>query len=215
MPTPPSRPVPPPVLELALDLSGWPLVRALTAELLMVIWALATLVAGVVLVVVGLDSTVSLVAGGVLMLGYGLWAGRGWVRRLRAKYRVLTSGFPTLRLTDLGIQVRNVFGHLDGAALAWTDCAAVVVSRAPAGSTAPAPVTRYVHFVPVDEARVSGRPLAADLRPRLLGLTETQSLTVWLEIAGQRPGADDVVAWVRDRRPGLRLVGAPQSASDE
>lgn len=206
----------PPVLELALELRP-SMIRLFARDLLFVLWCAAAVVFSVVVAVQFADR-LDVVAVCALGLGWSLWQGWRWVRLLRRKIRVLGSGVVTLRLDDLGVRVRSLFGNLDGADLAWTDCAAVVVSRAPASVDAPARVTRYVQFVAVDEDRIEGHTRASDLRPALLGIAPRQALMVWLELAGQLPGADEVVAWVRARRPGLRLVdsaGTAQSVREE
>lgn len=194
----------PPVLELALELRP-AMIRLSARDLLFVLWCAAA-VAFSVVVAVQFADRLDVVGVCALVLGWSLWQGWKWMGLLRRKIRVLGRGVVTLRLDDLGVRVRSLFGNVDGAALAWTDCAAVVVSRAPASFDAPARVTRYVQFVPVDEDRIEGRTTAGDLRPALLGIAPRQALMVWLELAGQQPGADEVVAWVRARRPGLRLV---------
>ena len=187
------------------------LVRALRQELLWLGWALASVVAAVVVIVV-FDNTPARL-GMVLGIAWCVYQGRNAVRVLRTKHQILTSGIPTLRLSDLGVQVRNLFGHLDGAALAWSDCAAVVVSRVPSDPTSWVPATRYVRFVPLAPDRVAGTPRKSDSRPALLDLTPQESLTAWLELTDQRPGADEVVAWLRLHRPALRLVGVGDRAA--
>jgi hypothetical protein len=186
--------------------------RVFHREILALLWAAGSAVGAVVVLVVidALAARIAMILG-IAWCGYVGWT---WGRGLRRKKRVLDSGIPTLRLSDLGIQVRNLFGNLDGAALAWVDCAAVVVSRAP-GGTHPVPVHRYVQFLPVAEDRVEGQPRSGDSRIALLGLTASQARTVWLDLLGQVDTADHVVAWLRTHRPGLRLVGAGDAPADQ
>jgi hypothetical protein len=193
-------------LEIRFEPTRRQLLRAHRQELLWLGWAVAAVTSAVVIFVVfdHLGARVAMALG----IAWCVFQGRQALRRILLKHRILTSGIPTLRLSDLGVQVRNLFGHLDGAALAWVDCAAVVVSRVPKDPTAWVPATRYVRFVPVAPDRVEGTARKPDSRPGLLDLTPQESLTVWLELAGQRPGADEVVAWLRVHRAGLRLVGA-------
>lgn len=136
----------------------------------------------------------------------------------RKRYRVLSAGIATLQLDDLGVRVRDVPLDIDGTALAWADCAAVVVSRVPKGPEWPVQPVRYVQFVPVSDDRasfVARRRRATDVRMRLLGLTETAASLTWLELPGSRPDADDVLAWIAARRPRTRIVGAGHSVTDE
>ena len=190
--------------------SAWHLLRQ---EITALVWAAATLIGSAVCFL-----AVDRAAGRVAMVLSTIWCvyvARSWGRSALRKVRVAHSGVPTLVLDDLGIRVRNVLGHLDGAWLAWVDCAAVVVSRAPAG---PLPVARYVQFVPVHSDRVEGEPQRSDVRPAQLLLSPTESLLAWMELRGQEPGADEVSAWIRRHRPGVRLVDGRvvrQSASDE
>jgi hypothetical protein len=191
----------------------WPrLVRALARELVWLAWALAASISSILglLLLDGVPVRVGLVLG----LAWCVFQGRNATRVLSRKYRILTSGIPTLKLGDLEVRVRNLFGHLDGAALAWTDCAAVVVSKAPKDPSSWVDASRYVRFVPVAPDRVEGQPRRSDSRAGLLDLSPQESLTVWLELVGQRPGADEVVAWLRAHRPALRIVGAGHSSEE-
>lgn len=150
----------------------------------------------------------SVVAVGLLVLAWCLYSGWRQARATRSKVRVLSSGIVTLRLDDLGARVRTPYGNLDGAFLAWADCAAVVVSRAPRGVGGPVPVARYIQLVPLRPDAVEGEPRSTDQRAAMLDLSPTDARTAWLELPGSRPTALDVAAWLRTRRPGLRLVGA-------
>jgi hypothetical protein len=199
-------------LEIRYEPTWRRLGRALARELVWLAWALAASISSIVGLVV-LDG-VPVRIGLVLGLAWCVFQGRNAIRVLLRKHRILTSGIPTLKLGDLDVRIRHLFGNLDGAALAWADCAAVVVSKAPKDPSAWVDASRYVRFVPLAPDRVEGQPRQSDSRAGLLDLTPHEALTVWLELVGQSPGADEVVAWLRTHRPTLRIVGAGQS-SDE
>ena len=128
---------------------------------------------------------------------------------------MLRAGAPSLYLDELGVRVRYPLTLADPAYLAWTDCAAAVASRIPVRSPG---FRRTVQFVPLHEDLVEGPADPRDPRPEALGMTPAVARMVWLELDGQEPGADEAVAWLREHRPGLRLLGAgdpaPQSSEE-
>lgn len=149
----------------------------------------------------------------IVWCGWVIWS---IVPSARKKYRALSMGMVTLQLDDLGVRVRDVPMHLDGAALAWTDCAAAVVSKAPKGPEWPVQPVRYVQFVPLSEDRVETKALKrGDARTKLLGLSEIAAALTWLELPGSDPTADDVIAWITAHQPTKRIVGAGHSVTDE
>ncbi len=187
---------------------------AFAATVVHLAWCAVVIVPSALLLVTGPEPALALIS--VIVIAWGSWVIWSIVPPARKKYRVLSMGVPTLQLDDLGVRVRDVPMHLDGASLAWTDCAAVVVSKAPKGPEWPVQPARYVQFVPVSEDRVethgAGR---GDVRMKLLGVTETAAALTWLELPGVRPDADEVVAWIKARRPQTKLVGAGHSVTDE
>jgi hypothetical protein len=184
-----------------------PSVRLLARELVLLGWCAVSMVGAVVVLVV-YDAPAARLA---MVLGV-LWSGYAaltWGRALRRKLRILRVGAPSLHLDELGVRVRYPFSLHDASGLAWTDCAAVVLSDVPVRA---AGIRRYVQFVAVADDRIEGRPHPRDPRPDQLGLTPAAARLAWLELAGQQPDADDVVAWLRTHRPGLRLVGTGAAA---
>jgi hypothetical protein len=143
------------------------------------------------------------------------YASRGWLLRLRRRRGVLDSGMPTLALDDLGARVRHPYGNPDGAYVAWADCAAVVVSRMPTAGRTPDAHRAYVELVPVAPDRVEGVARARDQRTELFDRTPDQVRLIWVEYVGVGREAGEVTAWLRARRPGLKVVDslAAHSAS--
>lgn len=181
------------------------------------VWCLAAIF-GAVLLATSQSHSVRILGACALIVAWCGWTGWTTIRDVRRRHRVLSLGVPTLELDGLGLRVRDVPMHLDGAALAWADCAAVVLSASPRGRDWPVQPQRYIQFVPVSEDRVSssGRPPRADDgRVVLLGLSKVAASLTWLELPGVRPDADDVVAWLRVHRPTMRLIGARHSVTDE
>lgn len=153
-----------------------------------------------------------------LIVAWCGWTGWRTFRSARRLHRVLSAGVPALRLDALGLHVRDVPRHLDGAALAWSDCAAVVISVSPKGREWAVRPHRYVQFLPVSDDRViaPGRRISSrDARVELLGLSAAAASVTWLELPGVRPDADDVVAWLRLHRPSTKVVGAGYSVTEE
>ncbi|RYB91754.1 hypothetical protein EUA93_16555 [Nocardioides oleivorans] len=150
------------------------------------------------------DGQVLLVA--LVYSAASVWAGRSWLTSMRTRRTVLSSGIPTLQLDDLGARVRHPYGNLDGAFLAWTDCAAVVVSRLPTAGRTPDTHRAYVELVPVSPDRVQGASREKDQRTTLLDRSATEVRTVWIEYAGVGRTAREVADWLRAHRPGLTVV---------
>lgn len=168
------------------------------------------------------------VATGAIVVGWVAWAGwrarpevlplavinTAWclyvagsaLTRWRGRRRTLASGFPTLHLDDLGARVRHPFGNLDGAFLAWSDCAAAVVSRTPTAGRTQESYRAYVEFVPVAPDRVEGEPRSSDQRRLLLDRPPHEVRLVWMELTGVGRTATEVAAWLRSHRPTLTVV---------
>lgn len=154
----------------------------------------------------------------VIVIVWCSWVIWSIVPSARKKYRVLSMGMVTLQLDDLGVRVRDVPLDIDGTGLAWTDCAAVVVSKAPKGPEWPVQPDRYVQFVPLSDDRAAIAPRrhpTRDVRVKLLGLSEIAAALTWLELPGSDPTADDVIAWITAHQPDKRIVGAGHSVTDE
>ena len=149
----------------------------------------------------------------VLLTGWCVFVAASWLRSARRRLAVMRSGIPTLVMDDLGVRVRHPFGNLDGAHLAWAECAAVVVSRPPTAGRVPDAYRAYVEFVPIAPDRVDG-VARRDQRTTVLERSPEQVRTIWLELTGVGRGAGEVADWLRAHRPTLRLVDslARQSA---
>ena len=176
--------------------------RLLSREIVMLGWAAVSLVGAIVIIVV-YDDTLARV-GLAAVVVYTAWALWSWGRALRRKVRVLRTGAPSLHLDDLGVRVRYPLTLADPSYLAWTDCAAAVLSQVPVRSPG---FRRSVQFVAIHDDRIEGPELRNDPRSSVLSIEPEAARMVWLEIDGQLPGGDDVMGWLRDHRPGLRLVG--------
>jgi hypothetical protein len=185
-----------------------PSARLLSQELTMLAWATVSTVGSIVVLVV-YGHTGARVAMALILL-YSVWAAWTWGRTLRRKLHVLRTGAPSLQLDELGVRVRYPLTLADPSYLSWVDCAAAVLSKVP--SRAPG-FRRYVQFIPVADDRVEGPRVRRDPRPVQLDLGPAAARMAWLELDGQEPDADDVVAWLRTHRPGLRLVGAGDHAA--
>ena len=183
---------------------------------LLLAWSVLVIGWAVVLVVSAPDS-VPMLAVAALLVGWSGWGLWRTVPHARRRHRVLSMGVPTLQLDDLGVRVRDVPLQLDPAALGWADCAAVVVSAAPKRTEWPVQPVRYVQFVPMspDRIQTSAGRRTGDVRAAVLGVSDTQALVTWLELPGSEPGAQAVVEWLRTHQPGLKVVGAGHSVSDE
>lgn len=152
----------------------------------------------------------------LLIVGYSSWGLWRTARSAHTKFRVFSMGVPSLVLDELGVTVRDVPLQPDGARLSWSDCAAVVVSKAPRDSRWIIQPRRYLHFVPLSEDRVEGTVRRRTPRHAILpGIPETSALLVWLELPGLVPGADDVVDWIRAHQPDAKLIGRDYSVTDE
>jgi hypothetical protein len=179
-----------------------------------VLWCAVVIVPALLLLFARPEPAVAFIS--VILIAWCSWVIWSIVPSARKKYRVLSMGIATLQLDDLGVQVRDVPMQLDAAALAWTDCAAVVVSKAPKGPEWPVQPGRYVQFVALSEDRVESKSIGrGDVRTKLLGLTPTAASLTWLELPGLRPDADDVIAWITAHQPSKRVVGAGHSVTDE
>lgn len=188
---------------------------AFAGTLLHLLWCAALIVFAFMLVGSG-SGELALFAIAAILVALSCWNLWRTIPVIRRKYRSLSMGMVTLRLDDLGVQVRDVPMQVDPAGLTWTDCAAVVVSRAPKGPEWPVQPDRYVQFVPVSEDRVELKGIRRnDVRTKLLGLSPTASSLTWLELPGSQPDADDVVAWITSRQPTKRVVGDGHSVTDE
>lgn len=106
------------------------------------VWCVALIVWAVLLVLSDPGST-ALLAIAAILVGWSGWGLRRIVPHARTRHRKLSMGLPTLQLDELGVRVRDVMMHLDGASLAWADCAAVVVSAAPKRTEWPVQPVRY------------------------------------------------------------------------
>lgn len=200
---------------LVLGPGSW---RQLTAQLVGIVWSVGAAI-GVwlgwwVLRDEGAALLVALIV--TAWCAYCLWS---YVGSLRRSLAMLRSRFPTLVLDDLGVRVRHPLGDLHGAYLAWVDCVAVVASRPPTKGYGSLSYAAYVEFVPVSPDRVeSGEPRTDD-RTQVLARSAAEVRTVWMEITGVGLRAEDVVAWIRTRRPDQRVLGslakAAHSASTE
>lgn len=184
---------------------------------LYLVWCAAAMfvVAGLAL---SQPDSVRILAACALIVVWCGWTGWRTFRSAHRLHRILSAGVPALRLDGLGLHVRDVPRHLDGAALAWSDCAAVVISAPPKGREWTVRPSRYVQFLPVSDDRVitPGRLIGSgDARVELLGLSAAAASVTWLELPGVRPDADDVVAWLRLHRPSTRVVGAGHSVTEE
>jgi hypothetical protein len=189
---------------------------ALTDDVVLLAWCAVVIVPAALLLLSRPGP--GLLATAVILIAWCCWVISSTVPEARKKVRVLSMGFPTLQLDDLGVRVRDVPMDIDGASLAWTDCAAVVVSATPRGPEWPVQPARYVQFVPVSEDRVGtqrGSGKRRDVRTAMLGLSRAAARLAWLELPGSDPDTDDVIAWLRTHRPDLRLVGAAHSVNDE
>lgn len=188
---------------------------AFASTALQLLWCAVVIVPAFLLLFTGPEPAFAIIS--VIAIAWCGWVIRSIVPSARKKYRALSMGMVTLRLDDLGVQVRDVPMQVDPAGLTWTDCAAVVVSKAPRGPEWPVQPARYVQFVPVSEDRAMPprRHRARDVRVRLLGLTDTAATLTWLELPGSDPTADDVIAWIAARQPRKRIVGAGHSVTDE
>ena len=154
---------------------------------------------------VGLDRSPELLTIALLLTGWSLYAGRSWARRARSRLRLFRSGIPTLVLDELGVRVRHPFGNLDGAWLAWADCAAVVVSRVPSAGRVPDSYRAYVEFVPTAPDQIEGEP-RRDQRTRVLDREPAAVRMVWLELTGVGRTAEEAIGWIRTQRPATRVV---------
>jgi hypothetical protein len=163
------------------------------------------------------DRAVELLVIAALLSGWCLYAGASWVRRGLRRLRLFRSGIPTLVLDDLGARVRHPFGNLDGAYLAWAECAAVVVSRPPSAGRVPDSFRAYVELVPLAPDRVEGAPSRTDQRTAILDRSPEEVRMVWLELTGVGRTAAEAAEWIRARRPGLTVVDSlgRQSARTE
>jgi hypothetical protein len=199
--------------ELALHRGWW---RQFAQEAVVVAWSAGTIVASWT-VWWRWDRAVELLVIAVLLTAWCLYAGASWVRRGLRRLRLFRSGIPTLVLDDLGARVRHPFGNLDGAYLAWAECAAVVVSRPPSAGRVPDSYRAYVELVPVAPDRVEGAPSRADQRVTILDRSPADVRMVWLELTGVGRTATEATEWIRARRPGLTVVDSlvGQSASTE
>ena len=187
---------------------------AFTSPLIHLLWSALVIVPALLLLVTGPAREVAVIC--VIAIVWCVWASWRILPHVRSMHRALSMGVPTLQLDELGVRVRDVPMHLDGATLAWADCAAVVVSKAPKGPEWPVQPVRYVQFVAVSEDRVGAtRTRRADVRVKLLGLSATEASLTWLELPGVLPDADDVLAWVSAHQPTKRVVGAGHSVTDE
>ncbi len=196
--------------ELVLADGWW---RQFVREVVALIWSSATIAASWV-VWWRWDRATELLVVALLLSGWCVYVAASWLRSLRRRLAVMRSGIPTLVMDDLGVRVRHPFGNLDGAYLAWTDCVAVVVSRPPTAGRVPDAFRAYVEFVPVAPDRVDGVP-RPDQRTVVLERPPVDVRTTWLELAGVGRPAGEVVAWIRQHRPYLKVVDslARQSAS--
>lgn len=199
--------------ELVLRRGWW---RQLVQEAVVVAWSAGAIVAGWA-IWWQWDRPMELLVVAVLLSAYCLYAAASWARRGLRRLRVLRSGIATLVLDDLGARVRHPFGNLDGAYLAWAECAAVVVSRPPSAGRVPESYRAYVELVPLAPDRVEGAPSRADQRVTVLDRTPEEVRMVWLELTGVGRTAADAADWIRARRPGLTVVDSlgPQSARTE
>ena len=197
--------------ELVLRRGWW---RQLVQEAVVVAWSVGTVVASWT-VWSRWERAVELLVIALLLSGWCLYAGASWVRRGLRRLRLFRSGIPTLVLDDLGARVRHPFGNLDGAYLAWTECAAVVVSRPPSAGRVPDSFRAYVEFVPLAPDRVEGKASRADQRTGILDRSPEEVRMVWLELTGVGRTAAEASEWIRARRPGLTIVDSlgGQSAS--
>ncbi|MEO5662159.1 MAG: hypothetical protein ABIR39_02655 [Nocardioides sp.] len=187
---------------------------AFASTALQLLWCAVVIVPAFLLLFTRPDPALVVIS--LILIVWCAWVIRSIVPSARKKYRALSMGMVTLRLDDLGVQVRDVPMQVDPAGLTWTDCAAVVVSKAPKGPEWPVQPDRYVQFVPVSEDRVELKGIRRnDVRTKLLGLSPTASSLTWLELPGSQPDADDVVAWITSRQPTKRVVGAGHSVTDE
>ncbi len=142
----------------------------------------------------------------VIYTAWCLYVASSTVRRWRGRRRILASGVPTLRLDHLGVRVRHPFGNLDGAYLAWTDCAAAVVSRPPTAGRTQEAYRAYVEFLPVAPDRIEGHPRPGDQRRVLLERSAEEVRMVWMELTGVGRSATEVAQWLRTHRPSLTVV---------
>ena len=150
---------------------------------------------------------------GALGTAWCLYVAGSAVTSLRRGRRMFASRFPTLRLDEMGVGVRHPFGNVDGAFLAWADCAAVVVSPMPTVGRCRQSYRAYVEFVPVAPDRVEGDPRPRDQRCLLLERPADEVRTVWLELAGVGRTAAEVSAWLREQRPSLTVIDSLQRHS--
>lgn len=199
--------------ELALRRGWW---RQFAQEAVVVAWSAGAVVASWT-VWWRWDRAEELLVIAVLLSAWCLYAGASWVRRGLRRLRLFRSGIPTLVLDDLGARVRHPFGNLDGAYLAWAECAAVVVSRPPSAGRVPDSYRAYVELVPIAPDRVEGAPARADQRVTILDRSPVDVRMVWLELTGVGRTATEATEWIRARRPGLTVVDSlgGQSASTE
>lgn len=199
--------------ELVLRAGWW---RQFVQEAVAVAWSAGTVVASWI-VWARWERAVELLVIALLLNAWCLYAGASWVRRGLRRLRLFRSGIPTLVLDDLGARVRHPFGNLDGAYLAWTECAAVVVSRPPTAGRVPDSFRAYVELVPLAPDRVEGTPSRADQRTGILDRSPADVRMVWLELTGVGRTAAEAAEWIRARRPGLTVVDSlgGQSARTE
>jgi hypothetical protein len=180
------------------------------------LWCAVVIVPAVLVLFTRPEPTFAVIS--VIVIAWCGWVIWSIVPSARKKYRALSIGVVTLQLDDLGVRVRDVPLDIDGTGLAWADCAAVVVSKAPKGPEWPVQPVRYVQFVPVSEDRAAialRRHRTRDVRVKLLGLTEIAAALTWLELPGSDPTADDVIAWITAHQPDKRIVGAGHSVTEE
>jgi hypothetical protein len=199
--------------ELALRRGWW---RQFAREAVVGAWSAGTLVASWT-AWWRWDRAVELLVIAVLLSGWCLYAGASWGRRGLRRLRLFRSGIATLVLDDLGARVRHPFGNLDGAYLAWAECAAVVVSRPPSAGRVPDSYRAYVELLPLAPDRVEGAPSRTDQRTGILDRSPEEVRMVWLELTGVGRTATEAADWIRARRPGLTVVDSldGQSASTE
>jgi hypothetical protein len=152
------------------------------------------------------ERSAQLVALALVATGWSAYVTWAWARRGLVRHRRLSTGESTLHLNADGAWVRHPFGPSFGARIGWDDCAAVVVSPVPTRGRTSESYRAYVEFVPVSPDRVEGRAHPRDQRAELLDRPAEQVLTVWMELASVGTTASDVAAWLRRRRPDLRII---------
>ena len=130
-------------------------------------------------------------------------------RRLLSGLRPLSSHPVVLRLDRAGVAVRNSLtaGDDGWARLAWSDCAAVVVS--PVRPLEGQRDATYVQFVAHDERAIEGSEDwdAVGGRALLCGLSRSAARLVWMELPGGRSAIPAILDRARAEVPGLRVVG--------